>query len=249
MNGSNWMPCMQNCNFTKQFTKYVMRMRCARTSRMRIDLIVNEVHFTSVDWPSICFPHADWKSIWEFKSAQTIFLFSLFCLLLTHFAGCECWSWREKKPKRQWKLIFYSLPIHLCISLNINSHFICMCVFTRVHACVRACACAFFCLYALSIRRCFAVHVIALWNKTSKQSKCKHFVCVSVQSTGEELISSKMANFMSFFPAKWNVKCWRFVYNNILVLSFYFMVSHGAQSTEVCNEWLNESHSIGQPMI
>lgn len=37
------------------------------------------------------FPHVDCKSAWEFKSAPTIFLFSLFRLLLAHFAGCECW--------------------------------------------------------------------------------------------------------------------------------------------------------------
>lgn len=64
MNVTKRINVMQNCNFTKAITKSYA-LRCARTSRMRIDLIVNEVHFTSFHrW----FFHLECKSIWAFKS-------------------------------------------------------------------------------------------------------------------------------------------------------------------------------------
>lgn len=91
MNVTKWI--YAKLQFHKAITK---SMRCARTSRMRIDLIVNEVHFTSFARP--LFFHLECKSIWEFKSAHAIFLFSLFCLCVSCSLGrCEYWR-RRKAP-------------------------------------------------------------------------------------------------------------------------------------------------------
>ena len=120
--------------------------------------------FISILFRFRCFFSSIWNVNLFGNSNQRIrFSYSHYSVRLMLAYRCKYWKIAPMK-------LFYLLAIHLCISLNINSHFICC-----VRVCVRACVCVsmVFFIYILSIR-CYADRVIAL--KQKWQSKCKHFV-------------------------------------------------------------------------
>lgn len=151
-------------------------MRCARISRMRIDLIANEVHFTSFHRSGLLFPQANFTICLRIQiSTKRFSLFSLFCLLLARLL--QVWIQTKKQKKlAPMESLFYLLTnsfVYL-IKYQFAFHMLCVCVCAHARSCVRAYG-TFFCLHIehpASFRR--ACHCSETQN--SINSKCKHFV-------------------------------------------------------------------------